>query len=72
METWVLVMAVYASSAQPDTYALPVEVGPMPSYQVCMDVAHAVRRAGHGRVVADCTVMVVDDGDSGEPTYYRR
>ena len=57
METWVLIMAIYAGGTVRDSLSLPVQLGPMPSMEVCLDVAQAMERAGKGHVMAGCSIQ---------------
>jgi hypothetical protein len=57
METWFLIMAMYAGGTVRDSLSLPVQLGPMPSMEVCLDVAQAMERAGKGRVMAGCSIQ---------------
>lgn len=57
METWFLIMAMYAGGTVADSFSLPTQLGPMPSMDICLDVAQAMERAGKGRVMAGCTIQ---------------
>lgn len=57
METWFLVMAMYAGGAVTSSFSSTTLLGPMPSMEVCLDVANAMERAGKGRVMAGCTIQ---------------
>lgn len=61
METWILVMAMYAGGTVTNYLSLPSTLGPMPSLDVCLDVAQSMERAGKGRIMAGCSIIITDN-----------
>lgn len=61
METWILVMAMYAGGTVTNSLSLPSTLGPMPSLDVCLDVAQSMERAGKGRIMAGCSIIITDN-----------
>jgi len=58
METWFLVIAIYSGGTVSTSFGTPSTLGPMPSMNVCLDVAQAMERAAKGHIVAGCSIQI--------------
>jgi hypothetical protein len=68
METWFLVMALYHGGEVSTSFSKPVLLGPMPNMEICLKVASAMEQAGHGNIMAGCSIQYETSGSVTIPS----